>query len=166
MDKAKNLLAYATRNDEVQREILQEVARIFAMAPDGFDCFIVVVKYGHKFSSEDGQALKMLQQFLGKEAYDNMVLVLTHGDQAKLEAEENEEEAEETLRKWLKTLPSWVQQFLDAIGNRVLLFNNYLRPDKQPEEYKKQLSRLIKVRSQFSRICSFGSVVYNKLCSK
>ena len=150
MDKAKNVLAYLTKNDEVQKEILHEVARIFAMAPDGFDCFIVVAKYGSRFTAEDGQALKMLQQLLGKEACDNMILVLTHGDQAEREAEENGETVEETLKNWLKSLPSWVQQFVAAIKHRVFLFNNCLRPEKQPEEYKKQLSRFIEVRSLVS----------------
>ena len=169
MDKAKNVFAYLTRNDQVQKEILQEVARIFAMAPDGFDCFIVVAKYGSRFTAEDGQALKMLQQLLGPEACDNMILVLTHGDQAEREAEENKETVEETLKKWLKSIPPWVQQFVAAIKNRVCLFNNCLRPEKQPEEYKKQLSRLIEVRSKVSRIFGFGSdhnVVYNKSSSK
>lgn len=157
MDKAKNVLAYLSKNDEVQKEILHEVARIFAMAPDGFDCFIVVAKYGSRFTAEDGQALKMLQQLLGKEACNNMILVLTHGDQAEREAEENEETVEEILKKWLESLPPWVQQFVAAIKHRVFLFNNCLRPEKEPEEYKKQLKRLIEVRSQVSRICSFGS---------
>ena len=152
MDKAKSKFAYLTKSDQVQKEILQEVARIFAMAPDGFDCFIVVAKYGSRFTAEDGQLLKMLQQLLGKEACDYMILVLTHGDQAELEAEENEEKVEETLKNWLKNLPSWVQQFFAAINNRVVLFNNYLRPENEPEEYKKQLSRLIEVRSQVSNL--------------
>ena len=169
MDKAKNVLAYLTKNDEVQKEILHEVARIFAMAPDGFDCFIVVAKYGSRFTAEDGQALKMLQQLLGKEACDNMILILTYGDQAEREAEEDGKTVEETLEKWLESLPPWVKQFVAAIKHRVFLFNNCLRPEKEPEEYKKQLSRLIEVRSQVSRICGFGSgpkVVYNKSCSK
>ena len=157
MDKAKNALAYLTKNNEVQNEILQEVARIFAMAPDGFNCFIVVAKYGCRFTAEDAQALKMLQQLLGKEACDNMILVLTHGDQAEREAEENEETVEETLKKWLKSLPPWVQQFVAAIKDRVFLFNNCLRPEKDPEGYKKQLSRLIKVRPQLLRNCAFTS---------
>ena len=158
MDKAKNVYAYLTKNNEVQNEILQEVARIFAMAPDGFDCFIVVAKYGCRFTAEDAQALKMLQQLLGKEACDNMILVLTHGDQAEREAEENEETVDETLKKWLKSLPPWVQQFVAAIKNRVFLYNNLLRPEKDPEGYKKQLSRLIKVRPQLIRYCVFISV--------
>ena len=165
MDKAKNAMAYLTKNNEVQNQILQEVARIFAMAPDGFDCFLVVAKYGCRFTAEDAQALKMLQQLLGKEACDNMILVLTHGDQAEHEAEENGEEVEETLNRWLKSLPRWVQDFVAAIKKRVFLFNNCLRPEKEPEEYKKQLSCLIKVIPQVSRNWAFvfvHKVVYYK----
>ena len=165
MDKAKKAHAYLSRNNEVQNETLQEIARIFAMAPDGFDCFILVTKYGCRFTAEDGQALKMLQKLLGREAYDNMILVLTHGDQAELEAEENEKTVEEALEKWLKSLPDWVQKFIAAINNRVFLINNCLRPEKEPEEYKKQLTRLIKVRPQVNRNCAFVSgriVVYYK----
>lgn len=166
MDKA---YAFVTKDAQLQREILHEVARIFAMAPDGFDCFIVVAQYGTRFTKEDGQALKMLQELLGKEAFDNMILVLTHGDQAERDAEENGETVEETLKNWLGSLPPWVQTFVGTIENRVFLFNNCLRPEKEPEEYKKQLSRLIEVRSQLSRISGFGSdhkVVHNKSCSK
>lgn len=146
MDKAKNVLAYLTKNDEVQKLILQEVARIFAMASDGFDCFILVAKYGCRFTAEDAQALKMLQQLLGENAYNNIILVLTHGDQLEREAEESEESVDRTLEKWLKSLPPWIQDFIASIDQRVIPFNNVYRPDKDPEEYKKQLSDLIKVR--------------------
>lgn len=151
MDKAKNVMAYLTKNDQVQNKILQEVARIFAMAPDGFDCFIVVAKYGCRFTAEDAQALKMLQKLLGQEACDNMVLVLTHGDQAEREAEENGETVDQTLAKWLESLPKWVKEFVAAIKDRVFLFNNCLRPEKEPDEYKKQLSRLIKMIDEMTK---------------
>ena len=139
-------VAFVTRNYEVQNAILKEVARIFAMAPDGFDCFILVAKYGCRFTPEDAQALKMLQNLLGEEAYDNIILLLTHGDQLEHEAEEKEESVECTLENWLKTLPKWIRDFIDSIKGRVIPFNNLYRPDKEPEEYKKQLSRFIKVR--------------------
>ena len=157
MDKAKSAYAYLTEKNEVLSNTLQEVARIFAMAPEGFDCFIIVAKYGCRFTDEDAQALKMLQQLLGKEACDNMILVLTHGDQTEREAEENEETVDETLKKWLESLPPWVQEFVAAIKNRVFLYNNLLRPQKDPEGYKKQLSRLIKVRPQLLRNYAFIS---------
>ena len=96
---------------------------------DGFDCFLLVTKYGCRFTAEDAQALKMLEQLLGKEAYDNMILVLTHGDQAEREAEQNGEEVEETLNRWLKILPDWFQKFIAAINNSV--FNQQLLTSRQ-----------------------------------
>lgn len=143
MDKAYGFVD--TRYAQVQREILLEVARIFAMAPDGFDCFIVVAKYGTRFNREDGQALKMLQELLGRGAYDNMILLLTQGDQAKRVAEENGQTVEETIKNFLGSHPTWVKDFVSAIKHRVFLFNNCLRPEKEPEEYKKQLSNLIEM---------------------
>lgn len=137
-------------NHQHQNQILQEVAQIFAMAPEGFDAIILTVMYGHRFTAEDSRALKMLQTFLGKDATENMIFLLTHGDQAEREAAENGETAEQTLEKWLKTLPDWVQNFIGEIKGRAFLFNNLLRPDKQPEEYQKQLSRLIAVRLQIT----------------
>ena len=116
--------------------------------PMGFDGFILVAKYGCRFTAEDAQALKMLQKLLGQEAYDNMILILTHGDQAERDAEENGKTVDEALANWLESLPAWVKEFVDAIKNRVFLFNNCLRLEKEPDEYKKQLSRLIKVRLQ------------------
>ena len=146
MDKAKNAMAYLLKNDETQNMILREVAQMFAMAPDGFHAIILIVMYGGRFTAEDAQALKMLQEFLGKDATENMILLLTHGDQAEHEAEEKKETVEQTLKNWLKTLPDWVQNFINEIKGRAFLFNNLLRPDKEPEEYKKQLSQLITVR--------------------
>lgn len=137
-------------NHQHQNQILQEVAQIFAMAPEGFDAIILTVMYGHRFTAEDSRALKMLQTFLGKDATENMIFLLTHGDQAEREAAENGETVEQTLEKWLKTLPDWVQNFIGEIKGRAFLFNNLLRPDKQPEEYQKQLSRLIAVRLQIT----------------
>ena len=154
MDKA---IAFLKKNAMKQSEILHEVARIFAMAPNGFDCFLVVAQYGTRFTAEDGQALQMLQELLGEEARDNMILVLTRGDQAELDAKDSEVTVEKALEKWLESLPPWVQNFVGAIKNRVFLINNCLRLEEQPKEYKEQLSRLIKVGSQVSRICGYGS---------
>ena len=141
--------SYLTQNDEVQNRTLHEVARIFAMAPNGFDGFLLVAKYGCRFTGEDAQALKMIQVFLGKEVYGNMILVLTHGDQAEREAKKNRQSVEEVVKHWLDKLPPFFKDFLKAINNRYLLFDNFISPEEEPERYKSQLSRLIKVRLHF-----------------
>lgn len=146
---ASKMKSYLTQNDEVQNETLHEVARIFAMAPNGFDGFLLVAKYGCRFTGEDAQALKMIQVLLGKDVYSNMILVLTHGDQAEREAKRNGQIVEEVVKRWLDKLPQFVKEFLKAINNRYFLFDNFISPEKEPGRYKSQLSQLIKVRLNF-----------------
>ena len=141
--------SYLTQNDREQNRILQEVSRIFAMAPNGFDGFLLVAKYGSRFTGEDAQALKMIQVFLGKEVYSNMILVLTHGDQAEREAERTHKKVEDVVKDWMDGLPQFVKHFIKSINNRYFLFDNFISPEKEPGRYKSQLSRLIKVRLHF-----------------
>ena len=129
-----------------QKNILYEVSKIFAMAPFGFDAIILVVKYGCRFTMEDARALNMLKALLEEGAMEHMILVLTHGDQAENEAEEENTSTEEHVGQWLKTLPPWVQSFISQIGNRVVLINNTLKPQKDQEACSKQLFKLIQVR--------------------
>ena len=146
-EKAMNVPAYILETHETEKTILREIAHMFAMAPDGFHAFILVLKYGCRFTPEDARALKTLQTFLGKDATEYMIILFTFGDQAEYSAKERGETVEQTLEEFLKHLPSWLQKFIAEIKGRALLFNNKLRPDKEPKEYKKQLSRLITVRS-------------------
>ena len=133
------------RND--QEKVLTEVCRIYAMAPEGFNAIILVVRYGTRFTNEDQQALKLLKDFLGKEAIEFMILILTYGDQAELEAEERNESLDKTIEVWIGTLEKWVQGFIKDIENRVVLFNNRLKEDENGEAFKNQLAKLITVKN-------------------
>lgn len=131
----------------VQKKILKEVYRIFALAPTGFDAIMLVVKFGSRFTDEDGQALQLLINFLGDRSKQYMILILTYGDQARFEAEEAKISAEECIRRWISTLPQWVQDYIEDISGRVVMFDNRLREDKDPVGYKEQLTHLIEVNS-------------------
>lgn len=146
MSSMKNFKGQFPGYADHQTNILQEVSKIFAMAPFGFDAIILVVKYGCRFTMEDAHALKMLQALLEENAMGHMILLLTHGDQAEYEAEEEQMSTDQWVSQWLKTLPSWVQSFIKQIGNRVVLLNNTLKPQKDEEAYRKQLFKLIQVR--------------------
>ena len=71
----------------------------------------------------------MLQGFLGKEAIDYMIFILTHADVARRRAEKENPTLEEIIPKW--------------IDNRVILFDNLLTPKKHPDEHIKQVSKLL-----------------------
>lgn len=140
------LRAWLPRYKEDQEKILTEVAKIFGMAPNGLDAIALAVKYGCRFTPEDAQALQLLQSFLGKEAEKNMILILSYADQAKRMAKKNKVSLDEWVKRWIETLPSWVQDFIKRIGeNSVVLFDNSLEEDEEPDACKEQVSKFIQV---------------------
>ena len=132
---------------QVHEKTLTELCKMFAMAPQGFDAIILTIKYGSRFTEEDSKALRLLQRFMGKEAIEVMILLLTWGDQAVLHAKEKKISVQDVVSRWLRTMPQWVQDFIKDIEDRVIVFNNTLREEEDPETFKIQLSQLIEVRS-------------------
>ncbi|XP_073240934.1 uncharacterized protein [Porites lutea] len=128
-------------------DLQDEASRILELAPKGFDAIVLVAKYGCRLTGEDAQALQLLQGVLGDNVRKYIILVLSFGDQAEHEATEDRTplSSDELVDTWLQTSPDWVQTFIDQIGeDRVVSFNNRLKPHSQPEAYKRQLSKLIK----------------------
>ena len=143
--KRSTAVALACQARLDQEKILTEVSKIFALAPRGFDAFLFVAKYGSRLTGEDEQALRLLTTFLGNESLKYTILVLTYGDQTKNAVEEQNITMEECCMRWVRNAPEWMRHFVDDINERVVLFNNMLREEKDPEGYKKQLTNLIKV---------------------
>ena len=143
--------------NEKQREILRELYKVFVMSPEGLDAVIITIKYGGRFGLEDAETLKILKKFLGTEAQPYMILILTHGDQAARDAKKNKTSIEDHLKWYISTLPDWVQRFMKEIGERRMLFDNSLDPTENPDDCKKQVSKLLQVKVHFeSKICRFG----------
>lgn len=135
---------YRYRKDE--ERILTELAKMFVYAPQGFNAFLLTLKFGARFTSEDGEALKLLKAFLGEEALDYMILLLTHGDEAEANARKRQTPVDEYVKQWIDGMEDWVKGFIyDDLKGRVVLMNGILDPKEQPEAYKKQLRKLIEV---------------------
>lgn len=145
----KRLRNLASERRYVQKEILKELHKIFSWAPTGFDAIMLVVKFGCRFTDEDGQALRLLIDFLGKKSLEYMILTLTYADQVKNAAEEENMSEEDCVSRWKSELPEWVKEFINDINDRVVLFDNTLTESKDPTGYKKQLTKLIEVSSVF-----------------
>lgn len=119
---------------------------MFVLAPRGFHAILLLVKFGQRFTPEDGKALQMLRRFLGEKATNYMILLLTHGDDAEYDARMSNVPVDEYLKQWIDEMEEWVRKFIqETIGGRVALINGRLEADKQPEAYKKQLRKLIEV---------------------
>ena len=135
----------AYRDD--QQRVLTELAKMYTLAPKGFDAIILVVTFGARFTAEDAEALKLLKAFLGKESESHMILILTRGDDAERNAKRKKVlPVEKYVKQWIGGMPDWVQDFIHRIGDRIVLFNNLLDVDEDYEAYKQQRNKLIEVR--------------------
>lgn len=139
-----------------QEGVLTEVAKIFLLAPAGFDAISLVVRYGCRFTPEDDQALQLLQSFLGNEAETHMFVILSNADQAKRNAKKDKITVDECVKRWIASLPPWVTTFIARIGqNNVIYFDNSLEKDEDLEDCRKQLSHFIQVRCEFIYILMY-----------
>lgn len=153
-------------------EFDKEIPRILQHAPKGFDAIILVARYGCRLTNLDAEAVQLLQELLGDEVKRHIILVLTYADQAEHETKEDRVDEDRELvsldayqQLWLGTLPQWAQTFIQQIDERVLFFNNRLRPDSQPDAYKTQLSKLIEVSESTGGINYVETIYhYNQVC--
>ena len=129
-------------------ELEKEVPKILSKYPNGFDAIVLVAKYGERLTAKDAKALQLLREFLGDKAKDHIILLLTYADQAEHETKEDRVTLSLDAYRdlWLQTLPDWAQTFIEEIDERVIFFNNRLSPERNPDAYKIQLSKLIRVR--------------------
>ena len=125
---------------------LKELTRMFLLAPGGFNAILLLAKFGSRFSRDDCDALQMLLKFFTQDAKKYMILVLTHGDQAEYNAREKGIAVDKYLKNWIDKMEDKLKEFIhDDLKDRVVLFNCRLKPDQEPEAYKKQLCKLIEV---------------------
>ena len=125
---------------------LKELAKMFLYATRGFNAILLLVKYGSRFTPDDYDALQMLLKFMTADAQKYMILLLTHGDEAEYNASEEGIAVEEYMKNWINRMDPWLKKFIhDDLKDRVVLLNCRLKPDKEPEAYKKQLCKLIEV---------------------
>ena len=137
---------YALGRKKGLETTLKELARMVLYAPRGFNAILLLAKFGSRFTRDDYDAFEMLLKFLTPDAKKYMILVLTHGDQAEYSASEKGIAVDEYLKNWIDKMDDWLKNFIhDDLKDRVLLFNCRLKPDQEPEAYKKQLCKLIEV---------------------
>ncbi|XP_059161566.1 uncharacterized protein LOC131944772 [Physella acuta] len=130
-----------TRMDNKEAVELVADAMQYAISanPKGYHAFLLVVKFGGRFTAEDKDTLDFLKKIFGKNFIKNFcILVMTCGDNF----EHEREERGISFQDWCKEQQGVFQDLLTECNNRIVLFNNRV---KDEHEKTKQLDDLIKV---------------------
>ncbi|XP_059152016.1 uncharacterized protein LOC131938130 [Physella acuta] len=103
----------------------------------GFHAFILVVRFGVRFTAEDKECIRLLKHIFGHDfVHHYCILLVTHGDSFKdYQTAENI-----SFEEWCKLQEGIFKTLLAECDNRVVLFNNVTSNKAKKEE---QLEKLL-----------------------
>ncbi|KAH9524104.1 hypothetical protein Btru_048136 [Bulinus truncatus] len=114
--------------------------------PEGYHAFLLVVRYGGRFTCEDKKVVEILKSIFGQQIVESYcVILMTHGDVYR----SHKQNRNKKFGKWCSEQKGVLKELLEECGNRAVLFDNNT---EDPEVREKQMNKLIKVidRLQYS----------------
>ncbi|KAI8795303.1 GTPase IMAP family member 7 [Biomphalaria glabrata] len=113
----------------------ETMSMAIATNPQGYHAFILVVKYGARFTYEDTHCIEFLKKVFGNDFVRRyVVLVVTCGD-----LYHSEDTESESFEDWCSAQVGVFHDLIVECRNRVILFDNRT---KEPDTKTRQLKRL------------------------
>ena len=95
-------------------EISKEITKCISMAAPGPHVFLLVLKVGQRFSEEEKQAVKIIQDIFGEESVTYTMVLFTGGDLLEMMS----------IEDYLGEPGSDIMSLIEQCGNRYHVFNN------------------------------------------
>ncbi|XP_059146079.1 reticulocyte-binding protein homolog 2a-like [Physella acuta] len=100
----------------------------FALNSRGYHAFLLVVKYGGRYSKDDVECVRLLKEIFGQDFLRNYcIVIVTHGDNFKSGDAENQNI---TFEEWCCNQEGHFKTLLDECNNRAILFDNKTKDEK------------------------------------
>ncbi|XP_059160768.1 uncharacterized protein LOC131944246 [Physella acuta] len=104
--------------------------------PEGYHAFLVVVKFGNRFTKEEQKAIQLFKGILGEDFLKNYgIIVMCNGDNFKREASKNNM----TVETYCNSQMGLFRSLLDDCNNRIVLFNNVTEDEYEKYQQVKNL---------------------------
>lgn len=113
--------------DLTESTVINRLVDCISLSCPGPHVFLLVLTVG-RFTKEDGQTMKRLQQVFGGEATKYSIVLFTRGDQL----------TEKTIQQYVEDAGRDLKQVVEMCGGRYHVFNNEDKDDRY------QVSRLMK----------------------
>ncbi|CAL1533419.1 unnamed protein product [Lymnaea stagnalis] len=112
--------------------------------PRGYHAFLLVVKFGGRFTAEDQDTIGFLKKIFGESFIKSYcILVMTCGDNFESESQESGQ----NFKQWCDEQDGVFQELLRECNNRVILFDNRTQDEAKKA---KQISELIQMVDHLS----------------
>ncbi|KAI3940670.1 hypothetical protein MKW98_029989 [Papaver atlanticum] len=123
-------------SSEGTEQLRKEIVKCVGLAKNGIHVFLLVFSIRTRFSHEEEAALQYMRDFFGDKINDYMIVVFTGGDELL--------DDEVTLTEHLGSkCPRSLQDVIKLCGNRVILFDNKTKEEKQRVEQVESLMSLV-----------------------
>ncbi|XP_059160675.1 uncharacterized protein LOC131944172 [Physella acuta] len=109
--------------------------------PYGYHAFLVVIKFGARFTFEENHAVGILKGILGHDFLNKYgVIVMTNGDSFEHACEEDDTL---DLKSYCENQDGAFRDLLQECKNRIVVFDNITKDDSKKMEQRKKLLELL-----------------------
>ncbi|KAI8776256.1 protein AIG1 [Biomphalaria glabrata] len=113
--------------DETTHFVTNALSQAIVINPQGYHAFLLVVKFGGRFTKEDKGTVDYLKKVFGLNFVSKFcILVLTYGDQF-------EAQVKISFQDWIQSQKGVLSDLVKECNNRVILFDN-----RTTDRHKKQ----------------------------
>ncbi|RUS79251.1 hypothetical protein EGW08_012981 [Elysia chlorotica] len=127
-------------NEGAVKLVVQSMEQAMAANPRGYHAFLLVVRFGGRFTAEDQDTIAFLKNMFGTDFVRRFcILVLTCGDNFERDAEDSGV----TFDQWCGEQKGVFQELVKECEYRVVLFDNITRDEAKQETQIDDLLRVV-----------------------
>ncbi|GFN75649.1 immune-associated nucleotide-binding protein 9 [Plakobranchus ocellatus] len=121
----------------------EQMGKAMVINPHGYHAFLLVVRYGTRFTEEDKDTIELLKSLFGQDFVGKYcILAMTHGDNFQHNIESRP--GGDTFPEWCSRQTGIFQELLKECNNRIVLFDN---TTQEEEKRDAQLDKLLEMVS-------------------
>ncbi|XP_059159869.1 uncharacterized protein LOC131943674 [Physella acuta] len=131
-------------DNERSVEQLNDAAKLaLAANPDGYHAFLLVLKYGNRFTREEQESVVLLKKIFGHDFVRKFcILILTCGDVFHQDQEETDPVGLD-FSEWCQKQDGAFKDLVEECCNRVILFDNKTKDEKKKKEQVDTLVQMV-----------------------
>ncbi|XP_059161607.1 GTPase IMAP family member 7-like [Physella acuta] len=119
--------------------VIDAMNNAIAASPEGYHAFLLVVKFGGRFTDEDVQTIHLLKHVFGEHFVSkHCILVVTGGDNYS-----PDETGVESFYEWCLQQEGTFRTLVEECGKRVILFDNRTKDQEKMDSQVEQLITMV-----------------------
>ncbi|KAH9490826.1 hypothetical protein Btru_032524 [Bulinus truncatus] len=122
------------------KTVMEALKKAIIMNPKGYHAFIILVKFGNRFTAEEHDTIEFLKKVFGENFIrDFCILVMSGGDTFKKEYKNTAV----TFKEWCMEQDEEMKELLIECNHRIVLFDNFAEDQQSKDEQLDELLYLI-----------------------